>query len=162
MPIPSFKWNRENNKLIINSAFDNYFLQAQRVRQLIKNDFNRVFRVPDFHLASAARTNPDGVDVLLHPSAIRTAPKLFPSSDSDGSSSLDSYVQDVLTVPASLAGLPALSVPVPVMEASISEIGDENSDGDGWPVGVSIVGQWGCDEVVLRVGEMIEGLNAKK
>ena len=48
-----------------------------------------------------------------------------------------------MTVPASLAGLPALSVP-----------GGKGSD--GWPIGVSIVGQWGCDEMVLRVGEAIE------
>lgn len=54
-------------------------------------------------------------------------------------------MQDVLTVPASLAGLPALSVP-----AGFGE--------DGWPVGISVVGQWGTDELVLRVGEVIQKL----
>ncbi|KAF9005867.1 amidase signature enzyme [Hymenopellis radicata] len=106
-------------------AFDNYFLQAQRVRQLVKEDFDRAFH---------------HVDVLVHPSAIRTAPLL--DSASDG---LDSYVQDVLTVPASLAGLPAVSIPV------------RNSE-DGWPVGVSVVGQWGADELVMKVGQLIESI----
>lgn len=83
--------------------------------------------------------------VLLHPSAIRTAPPLLDadSSADTGDSVLDAYVQDVLTVPASLAGLPALSVP-----AGLGK--------DGWPVGVSVVGQWGCDEMVLDVGKVCE------
>ena len=84
----------------------------------------------------------DGVDILLHPSAIGTAPLL---SETDAMSELEAYVQDVLTVPASLAGLPALSVPVGVGT-------------DGWPLGASVVGQWGHDKLVLRVGELIERL----
>ena len=125
-------------KIIGISAFDNYFLQAQRVRQLIKKDFDSVFRVPNAQLSKPV-PNPDGVDVLLHPSAIRTAPPL----DSDTASSLSPYLQDVMTVPASLAGLPALSV-------------NAGSAADGWPVGVSIVGQWGSDELVMRVGKIIQ------
>ena len=61
------------------------------------------------------------------------------------SSTVDDYVQDVLTVPASLAGLPALSVPAGLAE-------------DGWPVGVSLVSQWGQDRLVLRVGQFIEDI----
>lgn len=132
------------------SAFDNYFLQAQRVRAYVKADFNRVFRHACVHLVHPGSSLPaDGVDVLMHPSAIRTAPRLAKERDSerDGrdASSMDEYLQDVMTVPASLAGLPALSVP-----AGLGE--------DGWPVGVSIVGQWGTDELVLRVGRVVEGL----
>jgi len=118
-------------------AFDNYFLQAQRVRQLIKNDFNRVFGIPDYQHIAEAETGPGEVDVLVHPSAIQTAPRL------DGRG-LETYVQDVLTVPASLAGLPALSVPV-----------DGGETGDGWPVGVSVVGQWGCEPLVFAVGREV-------
>ncbi|KAJ7663794.1 amidase signature domain-containing protein [Mycena polygramma] len=123
-------------------AFDNYFLQAQRIRQLVRDDFNGVFRVPDVLSSPTGEERPDGVDVLIHPSAIRTAPPLE-AVDSDD---LQTYVQDVLTVPASLAGLPALSVPL-------------KSQGEEWPVGVSVVGQWGCDDTVLRVGHFIENLN---
>ncbi|KAJ7493212.1 amidase signature domain-containing protein [Mycena galericulata] len=122
-------------------AFDNYFLQAQRVRQLIRDDFNRVFRVPDVLSSPTTKNAPEeeGVDVLIHPSAIRTAPSLG-APDTTG---LETYVQDVLTVPASLAGLPALSVPL-------------RTEAQEWPVGVSVVGQWGCDEMVLRVGRFLE------
>jgi aspartyl-tRNA(Asn)/glutamyl-tRNA(Gln) amidotransferase subunit A len=98
----------------------------------------RVFRVPN-PLARSAVTNDPGVHVLLHPSAIRTAPHL------DEQAGLDTYTQDVLTVPASLAGLPALSVPIASTE-----------EGDGWPLGVSIVGQWGCEAMILEVGSVIE------
>ena len=89
------------------------------------------------------------MDVVLHPSAIQTAPPLPEGVDKaiPGSASLDAYVQDVLTVPASLAGLPALSVPA-------------GTGVDGWPIGVSVVGQWGFDEMVLRVGEAIQDCQA--
>lgn len=133
LQLPTLTWNR--------SAFDNYFLQAQRVRSLVRADFDKVFRARNVLLTdSQANDGDSSVDVLLHPSAIQTAPLLDvknPLGD------LGAYVQDVLAVPASLAGLPALSVP-----AGLGE--------DGWPVGVSVVGQWGCDEVVLKVGKIIE------
>ncbi|KAI0280068.1 amidase signature enzyme [Russula brevipes] len=119
-------------------AFDNYFLQAQRLRQRIRDDFMHVFRVPN-PLTRSADLNKDGVHVLLHPSTVRTAPHL---DERDG---LGAYTQDVLTVPASLAGLPALSVPMAV-----------GTEGDGWPLGVSIIGQWGCEAMVLAVGATIE------
>lgn len=119
-------------------AFDNYFLQAQRVRQRIKTDFDSAFRIPNAQLSNPP-PNPDGVDVLLHPSAIRTAPRL----DSDAVSGLGPYLQDVMTVPASLAGLPTVSVPAGLAA-------------DGWPIGVSVVGQWGSDELVMCIGKVIE------
>lgn len=59
-------------------------------------------------------------------------------------------MQDVLTVPASLAGLPALSVPI--------RRGNDGTAYDGWPIGISVVGQWGTDEMVLSVGGAIESL----
>ncbi|KAI0322779.1 amidase signature domain-containing protein [Amylostereum chailletii] len=130
-------------------AFDNYFLQAQRVRNLIKSDFRATFLVPDPLLSSTppSPSDEDRVHVLLHPSAIQTAPPL-PDGSSEKGMDLDAYVQDVLTVPASLAGLPAVSVPVPARLGSGTE----------WPVGVSVVGQWGCEEMVLRVASEIETL----
>ena len=47
----------------------------------------------------------------------------------------------MLTVPASLAGLPAMSVPMGLGE-------------DGWPVGVSLVGQWGHEKTILNLGKV--------
>jgi len=144
----------------ISSAFDNYFLQAQRVRQLIRDDYDRIFSMPNFYFADRTsfhrqQLNREGqVDVLIHPSAIQTAPLIncdgHHEDRSQEESDLISYVQDVLTVPASLAGIPALSVPVP--KAFL------DPQGEGWPIGVSVVGQWGSDELVMKVGEAIEEL----
>lgn len=122
------------------SAFDNYYLQAQRIRHAIKQDFNSIFRSPSVLLKNPT-PRMDGVDVLLHPTAISSAPKLGDAMQQG----IDGYVQDVLTTPASLAGLPCVSVPW-------------CTAADGWPVGMSVVGQWGNDQVVLRVGELMEAL----
>ena len=122
------------------SAFDNCFLQPQRIRNLVRRDFDRVFRAPNV-LSAHPEINQGGVDVLIHPSAIRTAPRLDEDNAGSGSN-LGSYLQDVLTVLASLAGLPALSVPMGLGE-------------DGWPVGVSLVGQWGHEKTVLNLGEVL-------
>jgi aspartyl-tRNA(Asn)/glutamyl-tRNA(Gln) amidotransferase subunit A len=92
----------------------------------------RVFRVPN-PLARSATLNEAGVRVLFRPSTIRTAPHL---DEQDG---LDTYTQDVLTVPASLVGLPALSVLVAV-----------GGEGDGWPLVVSVVGQRGCEPMIYN------------
>jgi aspartyl-tRNA(Asn)/glutamyl-tRNA(Gln) amidotransferase subunit A len=109
-------------------------------------------RLPSVLRASPGPAARDaGVDVLLSPSSVRTAPTLesmLPASDGaappQGAAARASpYVQDVLTVPASLAGLPALSVPAGVAQ-------------DGWPVGVSLTTQWGCEELLWRVGEALE------
>ncbi|KAF9494899.1 amidase signature enzyme [Pleurotus eryngii] len=126
-------------------AFDNYFQQALRVRQLVRDDFNKTFRSPDVRFVEsplAAAPDQPGVDIIVHPTAIQPAPLI----DGNVKQGLDAYVQDVLTVPASLAGLPALSIR---SESSIR-------DSHGWPIGVTIVGQWGSDDMVLRVGEMVD------
>jgi aspartyl-tRNA(Asn)/glutamyl-tRNA(Gln) amidotransferase subunit A len=82
----------------------------------------------------------NGVDVLLHPTAISTAPSLEIEGQAAGKSE---YAQDPLNVPASLAGLPAMSVPA-------------GTGADGWPVGMSVVGQWGMEEVVMWAGRAVE------
>ena len=55
-----------------------------------------------------------------------------------------------LAFAASLAGLPAISVPAGV------------SQQDGWPLGVQIVGQWGSDKIVLRIAQALENLAEKR
>lgn len=127
---------------LLRSAFDNYFLQAQQIRKLVRDDFQRVFRHPSVLSTSSSLTDHTGVDVLLYPTAIGTAPSL---DDAKNMSELEVYLQDVLTVPTSLAGLPTLSVPVGLGE-------------DGWPLGVSLAGQWAFDEAILKLGDIVEGL----
>ncbi|PFH58856.1 hypothetical protein XA68_13104 [Ophiocordyceps unilateralis] len=137
-------------------AKENYFRQAQRVRRLICRDFNRVFRLDcpllapaHFDLSDmpkqtklADRRGPPQVDFLLTPTTPSFPPRL---SDVQRNSSLDAYINDVFTVPASLAGLPAVSLPV--RDAS-----------NPLPVGLQLVGQFWDDKRVLAMAERVMGL----
>ncbi|BGP28346.1 Trimeric GatFAB AmidoTransferase(AdT) complex subunit [Rhodotorula toruloides] len=137
-------------------AFDNYFLQAQRVRRLIQLDLDSLFRAPNpLHPSatspflaspsapSASHRTEKGIDLLIHPTAFSTAPLLSPPTSSAAHASREPYIQDLLSLPASLAGLPAVSVPAGRAE-------------DGWPVGVTVVGQWGGEEGLRRVVGAVE------
>jgi aspartyl-tRNA(Asn)/glutamyl-tRNA(Gln) amidotransferase subunit A len=98
------------------------------------------------HAQADSLTHPD-VDVLICPTAPSSPPRLSDLTDPKKKSSLDAYVTDVFTVPASLAGLPAVSVPV-----TVAGQGDEAE-----LAGIQVVGQYGDDELVMNVGEMLEG-----
>ena len=72
--------------------YDAYYLKAQKVRQLIKNDFDKVFK---------------DVDAILTPSTPSSAFKIGDKSDDP----VSMYLNDIFTVPVNLSGLPAISVP---------------------------------------------------
>jgi len=72
--------------------YDAYYLKAQKVRQLIKNDFDKAFR---------------DVDAILTPSTPSSAFKIGDKSDDP----VSMYLNDIFTVPVNLSGLPAISVP---------------------------------------------------
>lgn len=133
-------------------AMDNYFIAAQRVRRAVQRDFDRAFK-----LANPLRDGPgvegeEGVDVLLGP----TAPTLPPRLEEIGRmSAVEGYVADALTVPASLAGLPAVSVPVRVPGLE-RRVGDDGVDEVVWSAGMQVVGQYGDDEGVLEVARLVE------
>lgn len=61
-----------------------------------------------------------------------------------------------MTVPASLAGLPAMSVPIGRVRANAAAEGGHEVDEGGWPVGMQISAQWGGDELVMKVGKTVE------
>lgn len=133
-------------------AIDNYFIQAQKVRRLVQQDFDSVFSAKN-PLHDGSEDQPtEGVDFLITP----TAPSLPPTlAELKRQSTVESYMLDVFTVPASLAGLPALSVPVP-FEAETRDGMDLH---DVQSVGMQVMGQYGSDEGVLGVGKLIEGLS---
>ncbi|CAK9784854.1 amidase signature enzyme [Cutaneotrichosporon oleaginosum] len=118
-------------------AFNNSYLKALALRHDLKQQYSDVFALAH-PLRGEGRQG--GVHVLLHPTAIGPAPRLH--DDGSGDDARYEYLQDVLTASANLAGLPAMSVPA--------------SRVDGWPVGVSIVGQWGTEDVVFRAGRGVE------
>lgn len=142
-------------------AMDNYFIQAQRVRRLVRKDFDRVFRLDnplheretfdladmDESVALEDKFGPAEVDFLLCP----TAPTLPPSLEEVmAQTPVDGYMNDVFTVPASLAGLPAVSVPVKV----------EGAEGPVDFAGLQVIGQYWDDARVLGAAERIRELGA--
>ncbi|KAL1965436.1 hypothetical protein VTN77DRAFT_5692 [Rasamsonia byssochlamydoides] len=142
-------------------AMDNYFIQAQRVRRLVQADFDKVFSAQNPLRASTVErqemASPATVDVLVGPTAPSTPPCLSSLLDtSNPSSALNAYVIDVFTVPASLAGLPAISVPVSISKSTSSSDQAQQSENESDTVGIQIIGQFGDDELVLKVGEMLE------
>ena len=104
--------------------YDAYYLKAQRVRSLIKQDFDLVF---------------DNVDVLLTPTAPSDAFAIGENDDDP----IKMYLNDIFTVPASLAGVPAISVPVGLSNNKL-------------PLGLQIIGRMFDEELVLRVGGTLE------
>ena len=72
--------------------YDAYYLKAQKVRQLIKNDFDKAF---------------GEVDAILTPSTPTSAFKIGDKTNDP----VSMYLNDIFTVPVNLAGLPAISVP---------------------------------------------------
>ena len=94
--------------------YDAYYKKAQRVRTLIKRDFETVFA--------------DGVDAILTPSTPSAAFGIGDMADADP---ISMYMQDVFTVAINLAGLPGVAVPTGL-------------DDQGLPMGLQIIGQpWG-------------------
>jgi aspartyl-tRNA(Asn)/glutamyl-tRNA(Gln) amidotransferase subunit A len=104
--------------------YDAYYKQAQRVRSLIARDFREAFTK---------------VDALLTP----TAPSAAFAIGEKQEDPIAMYLNDVFTVPTSLAGLPAMSVP-----------GGLSSE--GLPLGLQIIGKTFDEQTVLNVGYALE------
>ena len=104
--------------------YDAYYTQAQKVRTLIARDFEDAFRQ---------------VDVILTPTAPTSAFALGQKS----ADPLEMYLNDVFSVPASLAGLPAMSVPCGL-------------DRSGLPLGLHLIGRPFDEQGVLNAGLAIE------
>lgn len=106
-----------------------YYGKAQKVKALIKEEFERVF-------------NPsvDGVDILLTPTSPTVAFKIGEKKDP-----LAMYLSDIYTVPASLAGLPAISLPCGIVNKL--------------PVGLQIIGPQFADDLILEAARLYEHLS---
>ena len=138
------------------TAIDNYFLQAQKVRRIVQEDFNNVFSLPHPLLEPKDQPLEPGtkVDILLAPTSQSLPPKL---SEIDGLAPTDAYAADVLTVPASLAGLPAMNFPVPIAELRDNDDGNELG-----AVGMQVLAQYGDDELVFDVVQDFEAFIRKQ
>lgn len=103
--------------------YDAYYKKAQQVRTLIKRDFDQAF---------------EKYDVLIGPTAPTTA---FRIGEQVGDP-LTMYLNDILTIPVSLAGVPAVSIPCGLA--------------DGLPVGLQIIGKAFDESTVLRAAHAFE------
>jgi aspartyl-tRNA(Asn)/glutamyl-tRNA(Gln) amidotransferase subunit A len=104
--------------------YDAYYTQAQKVRTLIARDFMDAFQSVDVILAPTAPTAAFGLGEMV-------------------SDPLAMYLNDVFAVPASLAGLPAMSVPAGL-------------DRQGLPLGLQLIGRPFDEQGVLDAGLAIE------
>ena len=112
--------------------YDAYYLRAQKVRTRILQDFDEAFKT---------------VDAILTPSAPSAAFALGSKSDDP----IAMYLNDVFTVTANLAGVPAMSVPA-------------GTDKDGLPLGLQVITRALDEETMFKVGAALEdasGFNAK-
>jgi aspartyl-tRNA(Asn)/glutamyl-tRNA(Gln) amidotransferase subunit A len=103
--------------------YDAYYLKAQRVRALVAREFAEAFKK---------------VDCVLTPTAPSAAFAIGEKSDDP----IEMYLNDVFTVPVDLAGIPAISVPVGLL--------------DGLPIGLQVIGRAFDEETVLRVAGVLE------
>lgn len=105
--------------------FDAYYLQAQKVRTLLIESFDKLF---------------EQFDVLMTPTAATPAFRLGENTEDP----LKMYLTDIMTVPASLAGLPAISVPA-------------GQDNNGLPIGVQLMSPRQTDSSLLSLVDSVEG-----
>jgi len=114
------------NYVLSSGYYDAYYRKAQTVRTLIINEFNAAFKQHD---------------VLLSPTAPTPAFKLGENTDDP----IQMYLADIMTVPASLAGVSAISV-------------SAGTTVSGLPVGVQLIAPMRRDAAVLNAAEQVEAL----
>jgi aspartyl-tRNA(Asn)/glutamyl-tRNA(Gln) amidotransferase subunit A len=106
--------------------YDAYYLRAQKVRTLIKRDFEECFT--------------QGVHAMLTPA---TPSASFGFGEKGGADPVEMYLNDVFTVTVNMAGLPGIAVPAGV-------------DGQGLPLGLQLIGRPFDEETLFSLGEVIE------
>jgi aspartyl-tRNA(Asn)/glutamyl-tRNA(Gln) amidotransferase subunit A len=106
--------------------YDAYYLRAQKVRTLIKRDFEAAFA--------------DGIDAVLAPV---TPTPAFGLGAMGQASPVEMYLNDVFSVTANMAGLPAIAVPAGLTA-------------DGLPVGLQLIGKPFDEEMLFRTAQVIE------
>jgi aspartyl-tRNA(Asn)/glutamyl-tRNA(Gln) amidotransferase subunit A len=106
--------------------YDDYYLRAQKVRTLIKRDFEAAF----------AR----GVDAMLAPATPSAA---FGLGEKTSAGPVEMYLNDVFTVTVNMAGLPAIAVPAGL-------------NAQGLPLGLQLIGRPFDEETLFALAEVIE------
>ena len=108
--------------------YDAYYGKAQKIRNMLKNEFAKVFKE---------------VDMIATPTAPSVAWKVGEKSDP-----LSAYLADIFTITANIVGVPAISIP-----SGFSEMKDKKL-----PLGIQFMAPHGGEEMLFRVGGKFEGL----
>src|SRR6478672_5919557 len=106
--------------------YDAYYLRAQKVRTLIKRDFEKVFAA--------------GVDAILAPATPSAA---FGVGEKGSADPIEMYLNDVFTVTVNMAGLPGIALP-------------GGLSAEGLPLGLQLIGRPFDEEALFSVGHVIE------
>ncbi len=106
--------------------YDAYYLQAQKVRTLIKRDFETCFAA--------------GIDAILSPTTPSAA---FAIGEKGSADPVEMYLNDIFTVTVNMAGLPGISVP-------------SGLDAQGLPLGLQLIGRPFEEETLFALGAIIE------
>jgi aspartyl-tRNA(Asn)/glutamyl-tRNA(Gln) amidotransferase subunit A len=106
--------------------YDAYYLRAQKVRTLIKRDFEKCFA--------------DGIDAILTPTTPSAA---FAIGEKGHADPIEMYLNDIFTVTVNMAGLPGISVP-------------GGLDAQGLPLGLQLIGRPFEEETLFALGAVIE------
>src|SRR5215212_264101 len=106
--------------------YDAYYLRAQKVRTLIKKDFEDCFA--------------SGVNAILTPATPSAA---FGVGEKSGADPIEMYLNDIFTVTVNMAGLPGIAVPA-------------GKDAQGLPLGLQLIGRPFDEEALFSLGEVIE------
>ena len=106
--------------------YDAYYLRAQKVRTLIKRDFERCYA--------------DGIDAMLTPATPSAA---FGVGEKSSGDPVEMYLNDIFTVTVNMAGLPGISVPAGL-------------DAQGLPLGLQLIGRPFDEETLFSLGQVIE------
>ena len=116
---------------ILSSAnYESYYLKALQAQKQLKSDFEDLF---------------NNYDAVLTPTSPEVARKIWEKSDNP----LKAYLADLYTVPANLAGLPAISVPMWTISHQEEEL----------PTGLQIIWPMRSDQTVLNMAQLIEKLS---
>jgi len=111
--------------VLSSGSYDDYFLKAQKVRRLLVSDFDETFK---------------NIDAIITPTAPTPA---FSIQNKEKMDPVALYLNDLYTIPASMAGLPAISIPGRLNEK-------------GLPIGIQIVGKRFDEETVFRTAINLE------
>jgi aspartyl-tRNA(Asn)/glutamyl-tRNA(Gln) amidotransferase subunit A len=118
-------WSTFSYFIFIFSEYDRYFKKAQQIRNMISSDFKHVFKTQK-------------IDALITPTTIKSK---YTIEEFQNLSPINSYLNDIFTVPSSLAGLPSISVSYKKSK---------------YPIGIQFISDYLNEEALLKISNIFE------